>query len=138
LGTTAVELLRRVTVSERASLREFTHDADTRDALFWMAEAGLLVITGGCVLLRRPMLRHALVLSGPIEPAPLTSTTLLPSRALHQAATAQMPCETTIVQAAAAHLERGLLEQARFLATALADNDPRRICLTASLQAVYG
>lgn len=163
LGTAAVELLRRVAVGERTALREFTYDADTRDALFWMAEAGLLVITGGYVHLNRPILRHPLVLSAgatdpaaphsPASPAntarptntaapantgPPTKTGPSPSRALHQAATAETPSDTTIMQAAAAHLERGLLEQARFLATGLAEHDPRRICLTASVQAVYG
>ncbi|MGO1523044.1 MAG: response regulator transcription factor [Nesterenkonia sp.] len=157
LGDAAVELLRRVAVGERTALREFTHDAETRDALFWMAEAGLLVITGGYVHLNRPILRHPLVLSaGPTESAPpantarptntaapantgpTTKTGPSPSCALHQAATAETPCDTTIMQAAAAHLERGLLEQARFLAIGLAEDDPRRICLTASVQAVSG
>lgn len=142
LGTGAVQILQRIAVRQQIPLGELTDDAETRDAVFWMLEAGLLAVTDHQVHLHRSILRHPLLLSAP----PANSTQLDPegvnaqsaSAALHRMANAETLDEPTLLSAATEHLERGLLEQARFLAGGLPEDDPGRLCLTASVQAASG
>lgn len=135
LGADAVEILQRVAVQEQAPLRDFTEDPLTRDAVFWMVDAGLLAINDTHVHINRPILRHSLVLSShrSQHSAPETA-----SLALHRLSTGEELDEATALMAATHHLEQGLLEQARFLAGSLPKEDPRSRCLSASILVASG
>ena len=135
LGAAAVEILQRAAIQEQTPLRDITDDPETRDAVFWMVDAGLLAISGAHVHLNRPILRHSLVLSTH-RSQPSTQHTA--SRALHRLATGEDLEEQTALAAATYHLEQGLLEQSRFLLGNLPKDDPRSRFLSASILAASG
>lgn len=143
LGTGAVQVLQRTAVRQQVPLGELTDDAETRDAIFWMVEAGLLAVTDNQVRLHQQVLRHPLLLNPSLtDSTQLSGPAALPqqsaSAALHRMANAEILDEQTVLAAAAEHLERGLLEQARFIASDLPEDDPGRLCLSASVQAASG
>lgn len=139
LGSAAVAILQHVAIQEEVPLRDLTTDPETRDAVFWMIDAGLLKVTNSQVQLAWPLFRHALVLADSMpRPAKEASAGGTASWALHRLANGHELDATATVAAAAAHLEKGLLEQARFIASSLPEDDPRRHCIAASAMTAAG
>lgn len=135
LGENAVKLLQRVALAEDPPLRDFTGDDETRDAIFWMIEAGLLTVHTGSVQVPRHHLRRSLVLS---PGCTRTHDEPTPSLELHRRSNGRaLELETGC---ATAHelLNQGLLHQAHLLLGGLPPTDPGVRYLTASIKVVAG
>lgn len=136
LGPAAVGLLYLVAVRERIPLRELLDDEATRSVVFWLLEAGLLRSEGPEVCLGRASFRHHLVLAARdyrLQQPSTTASWVLGSRARGN----HIDDETTLA-AAYQHIERGLLEQARFLASGLAPDSAESGCIEANILAASG
>ncbi|MCT1607370.1 helix-turn-helix transcriptional regulator [Nesterenkonia massiliensis] len=135
LGPAAVGLLYLVAVRERIPLRELLDDEAIRSVVFWLLEAGLLRSEGTEVCLGRARFRHHLVLAARDDHLQQLPTA---SWALARRAGGDHIDDETTVAAAYQHIERGLLEQARFLASGLTPENANLRYIEASILAASG
>lgn len=135
LGAEAVDILQHIALDEAPALRDFTAEAQTRDAIFWLVEAGLLTLTGDRVRHSRQHLRRSLVLAPPRLSPPTRPTS---SQALHRMANGHQLEPQSALAAAVDHLNQGMLQQAHYLISDLDQDDPAVRCVAASALVASG
>ncbi|GAB3190514.1 helix-turn-helix transcriptional regulator [Nesterenkonia suensis] len=134
LGGLGVEVLRTVALRGTIPVGEAMAEPIMRDALFPLEEAGLLTIRPEGITISRPVHRHCLILSrDPLPTSCATSEGVLHARSLG----AQIP-DDSAREAGWTLLERGLLDQARFVVEALPAQDASRITIEACCALVAG
>lgn len=121
LGDAALELLEDIAASGSRKLSVLLETLDPPDAVFWFEEAGLLRSDRWLVRIASPMHQHSLLFGNrsAARNPPETAEGVLAAKSA--GLPISRPCA---VFASGVFLERGLLGQARFVAAALARDDP--------------
>jgi DNA-binding CsgD family transcriptional regulator len=135
LSEATVDLLRQIALAEQMPTLNLFSDAATRDTVDWCEEAGLLRFDGGYISVARQCHRHPLILSPGHEQLAEWETA---ADILHQQSCLPSPDAEMALLSAKEHLERGLLDQARFLLSSVPSGDPRVCGVEASVLAVSG
>lgn len=131
-----LEVLRELAVHGPQDLSSLAADSPTRDAVFGLEAAGLVVLERATVALSRAAHQHALVLDAGPESAPEPDRA--PESALGRALRGEPVGEDEGIARGAHLLRNGLLSQMRVLLRRMDPGDPRVRCLEAAALAVQG
>lgn len=135
LSESTVDLLRQIALAEALPTLNLFADPATRDTVDWCEEAGLVRIEGEFVVMARHCHRHLLILAPGQEYLAEAETA---ADILHEQCSSIPPGRDAAIWAAKEHLERGMLDQARFLLSTVPRSDPRACGVEAGILAVSG
>ncbi|MDZ5077449.1 helix-turn-helix transcriptional regulator [Nesterenkonia sp. HG001] len=134
VGGVVVDVLRALALRGEMPLDEAMSVFQPRDAIFALEESGLLTIRPEGVSIRRESHRQALIMARePVSDPPSTPEGVLHARSVGAEITSEAARRTGW-----ALLERGLLEQARFVVEVLPTQDASRGALEACCDLVAG